>query len=449
MTSKNISGLLHFLENSPTPLHAVSNLKTLFCEHGFIELDEKDDWDLKKSGKYFTIRSDSSIVAFVCGDDLGHKGGLRLVGAHSDSPCLKVKPRPEIVKNGYLQLGVEVYGGVLLNPWFDRDLSLAGKVNGLDAQGNTVSALIDFKRAIAIIPSLAIHLDRQANSNKSVNAQKEMSAILCGNHDSATWTTQLLSQVKSDNPSLNMTKILDFNLSFYDAQAPIVIGLQNDFLASARLDNLLSSYIGAKALLSTLNPADTNATGVTNSTGVRNSTCVFVCHDHEEIGSRSEGGAQGTLLNDVITRLMCDPIDRQRSLRKSLMLSVDNAHGIHPNYPDKHDLAHGPELNQGPVIKFNANQSYATSSDTASVLRVLAAHMNDEAIPLQDFVMRSDMACGSTIGPITSANVGLKTVDLGVATFAMHSIRELAGVRDIDYLHDLLQRFYACDSLPF
>lgn len=431
MPSTKVNELLTFIQRSPTPFHAVSNLSALFSEHGFVRLDEKSDWQLTPAGKYFLVRSDSSIVAFVLGRESCIEQGIRLVGAHSDSPCLKVKPTPEILKNNYLQLGIEIYGGVLLNPWFDRDLSLAGKITALDKQGALVSVLIDFKKPIATIPSLAIHLDREANSNKTVNPQREMNAILWQNTEKTSFKTRLLKQAALEHPELELTDILDFNLSFYDTQPPAVIGMDDEFIASARLDNLLSTYVGARALLD----ADSACTR------------VFICNDHEEIGSRSDVGAQGTLLNDVITRLVPHAIDQQKCMRRSLMLSVDNAHGIHPNYADKHDQGHGPELNAGPVIKFNAGQSYATDSETAAVLRVLAAG-TPSTIPLQNFVMRADLRCGSTIGPITAAHSGIKTVDLGVATFAMHSIRELGGVQDVDMLHDLLMRFYVCNQLP-
>ena len=431
MSSTKVNELLTFIQHSPTPFHAVSNLSALFSEHGFVRLDEKNDWQLASAGKYFLVRSDSSIVAFILGNDSCVEQGIRLVGAHSDSPCLKVKPTPEILKNDYLQLGVEIYGGVLLNPWFDRDLSLAGKITALDDKGTLVSVLIDFKKPIATIPSLAIHLDREANSNKTVNPQREMNAILWQSKEKTSFKERLLKQAALEHPELPLTDILDYNLSFYDTQPPAVIGMDDEFIASARLDNLLSTYVGARALLN----ADSTCTS------------VFICNDHEEIGSSSEVGAQGTLLNDVIARLVPNVIDQQKCMRRSLMLSVDNAHGIHPNYADKHDQGHGPELNAGPVIKFNAGQSYATNSETAAVLRVLAVS-TPSTIPLQNFVMRADLRCGSTIGPITATNSGIKTVDLGVATFAMHSIRELGGVHDVNMLHNLLARFYTCEQLP-
>lgn len=416
------SALLDFLKRSPTPFHACQNLSELFAEAGYKALDEGEDWQLEQGQNYFYSRADSAFVAFKYRQGI-EREGIRLVGTHTDSPCLKVKPEPELHSKGYLRLGVEVYGGVLLNPWFDRDLSMAGKISGLNTQGKLESALIDFQRAVATIPSLAIHLNRDANVNKTVNAQKELNALLAYS-DKQSFRELLLAEAKRQNPDLNIEQVLDFNISFYDTQAPALLGLNNEFIASARLDNLLSTYIAAAAMLES--DADKSA--------------ILICNDHEEVGSRTDAGAQGTMLKDLLARVVPDAAVRQSVQRKSFLMSIDNAHGIHPNYPDKHDQNHGPTLGKGPVIKFNANQSYATSSDSSAVVRWLAQSGSTE-IPLQSFAMRADMACGSTIGPLTASNVGIPTVDIGVPQFAMHSIRELAAVQDVDSMRELVIRF--------
>lgn len=438
MSTKYVTDLLSFIEKSPTPFHAVENLSHLFGENGFERLDEKDTWQLQPGKRYYYSRSDSSFIAFVTGTQSLAQTGIRLVGAHTDSPCLKVKPNPEIFKNNYFLLGIEVYGGVLLNTWFDRDLSLAGKVTGMNKSGQFCSALINYEKAIGSIPSLAIHLNRDVHTKKSVNAQKELNVLMGQADKKPCFKSMLLDQVKRQHPDTDMLEVLDFNLSFYDMQAPSMVGIEDNFIAAARLDNLLSTYIGAVAMIEALTSQPTPQ-----------QTMVLVTNDHEEIGSRSEQGAQGTMLTDLLDRLVDDRQEQQQTLRRSLMLSVDNAHGIHPNYPEKHDEGHGPELNKGPVIKFNANQSYATSSDTAAALRLLASSTGDrKELPLQSFVVRADMGCGSTIGPITASSLGIKTVDLGVPTFAMHSLRELAGVDDVNQLTELLSRFYRCIELP-
>ena len=420
--------LLDFLAASPTPFHAVQQMEIRLSQAGFVVLREADDWTLDAGGRYCVIRNSSSIVAFTLGEKSILDQGLRMVGAHTDSPCLKVKPQPELFKKGYFQLGVEVYGGALLNPWFDRDLSLAGRVSFRDTLGNIGSVLIDFKRAIATIPSLAIHLDREANSARSINAQTDIPPVVMQTNDKQiSFRELLLTQIRQEHPACEACKVLDYELSFYDAQPAAIIGLQNEFIASARLDNLLSCYIGLQAILA-------------DSTEYR----VLVCNDHEEIGSQSAAGAQGPMLRSVISRLLANEKEFTRTIDRSMMISVDNAHGVHPNFSDRHDANHGPVLNGGPVIKMNANQRYATNSETSSLFRHWCESVDE---PVQAFVVRTDMGCGSTIGPITASEIGVKTLDIGVPTFAMHSIRELAGSSDAYSLYKVLEMFYRTEDV--
>ena len=420
--------LLDFLAASPTPFHAVQQMEIRLSQAGFVVLREADDWTLHAGGRYCVIRNSSSIVAFTLGEKSILDQGLRMVGAHTDSPCLKVKPQPELFKKGYFQLGVEVYGGALLNPWFDRDLSLAGRVSFRDTSGNIGSVLIDFKRAIATIPSLAIHLDREANSARSINAQTDIPPVVMQTNDKQTsFRELLLAQIRQEHPSCEACKVLDYELSFYDAQPAAIIGLHNEFIASARLDNLLSCYIGLQAILA-------------DSTEYR----VLVCNDHEEIGSQSAAGAQGPMLRSVISRLLVNEKEFTRTIDRSMMISVDNAHGVHPNFSDRHDANHGPLLNGGPVIKINANQRYATNSETSSLFRHWCESADE---PVQAFVVRTDMGCGSTIGPITASEIGVQTLDIGVPTFAMHSIRELAGSSDAYSLYKVLEMFYRTEDV--
>lgn len=425
--SEFIEGLLKFIQASPTPFHAVEQMGVILDANGFKRLNESDAWGLEdKNGKFFVTRNDSSIIAFTLGSDVVEQG-FRMVGAHTDSPCLKVKPNPELTKNGYFQLGVEIYGGVLLNPWFDRDLSLAGRVNYITPEGEMGNALINFEQAIASIPSLAIHLDREANEKRTVNKQKHMPPILMkmpeGNNKKPDFRDILLQLLLKQQPNLKVEKVLDYELSFYDVQAPAVIGLHQDFVASARLDNLLSCYTAMMSMLK----AD------------KKQNCLLVCNDHEEVGSMSAAGAQGPFLKSVLERLCSSAENFSRSMDQSMMISVDNAHGIHPNYADKHDDNHGPILNQGAVIKTNANQRYATNSETSATFRRLCEKAD---VPVQSFVVRSDMACGSTIGPITASELGVRAIDVGVPTFAMHSIRELAGRWDAFYLYRALREYF-------
>lgn len=418
-----------YLRQSPTPYHAASTAREILDRAGFTALSERDEWRLQPGQRYYLTRHDSSLLAFVYGHSSLVDSGIRLMGAHTDSPCLKVKPNPERNAHSYLQLGLEVYGGVLLSTWFDRDLSLAGRVSYRNAEGRLCHTLIDFKRPVAVIPSLAIHLDREVNDKRSINPQEDMRPILLQADDKATDLRQLLKIELINQGSVKPEDtILEFDLSFYDVQPAAVVGMDNEFIASARLDNLLSCFAVLQAIAAA--PAEYSS--------------LLVLNDHEEVGSVSDVGAQGTLLTGFLERLLPEVEQRQRVLDASVMFSVDNAHGIHPNYPRKHDENHGPILNRGPVLKINANQRYATTSDTASFVRLLA----DEAeVNLQVFVSRADMACGSTIGPMTAARLGVKTIDLGVPTFAMHSIRELAGRTDAYDLWRLLRQFVGKDYL--
>lgn len=427
-----VNGLIDFIKNSPTPFQAVEIMAQVLERDGFTRLDEAEQWSInngQQEGRYYVIRNDSSIIAFQLNQPLADNG-MRMVGAHTDSPCLKVKPNPEIINNKYLQLGVEVYGGALLNPWFDRDLSLAGRVSYLDESGAIGNQLINLVKPVATIPSLAIHLDKEANENRSINKQLHLPPVLmkmpeidAEGSGKADFKDILLKIMNAEIETGEAVRILDYELSFYDVQPPAVIGLHDDFIASARLDNLLSCYTGLMAMLN----------------DDRKQNTLLVCTDHEEVGSMSAAGAQGSFLKSVLQRLCESDENMSRMIANSVMISADNAHGIHPNYADKHDENHGPILNDGPVLKVNANQRYASNSQTSALFRHLCELAD---VPVQSFVVRSDMACGSTIGPITASELGVKTVDVGVPTFAMHSIRELAGRWDAYYLYRVLKQFF-------
>ncbi|MFT5114676.1 MAG: aspartyl aminopeptidase [Parasphingorhabdus sp.] len=417
--------LFEFLQSSPTPFHCVENLITKLQNDGFTFLPESSHWNLERGGRYVTTRDNGSLVAFIFGDSDPDQGKLHLVGSHTDSPCLKIKPEPDISRAGYNQVGVEVYGGVLLNPWFDRDLSIAGRLTYLNSNGDIANALINFQQPIAIIPSLAIHLDREANNSRSINAQNHLYPVIgLAGDDSLSLREHLSCQFNKEHENLNLEQILDYDLSFYDCQAPSLIGINGEFIASARLDNLLSCFIGLKAL---------------QNSSAGSTTTILACHDHEEVGSMSAGGAQGPFLDTVLHRLFPDRSERSRILSRSLMVSADNAHAVHPNFKEKHDSNHQPVLNGGPVIKFNANQRYATNSETAAMFR---SFCHQAEVAVQTMAMRNDMACGSTIGPISASELGVSVVDIGVPQWAMHSIRETAGAKDSFDLYRVLQTFF-------
>jgi len=431
--------LLQFLQRSPTPFHAVASMAQLLDSANFHRLDETQHWQLAHNSRYYVLRNDSALIAFKTGLADSANPGIRLVGTHTDSPCLKIKPLPQIMQQGYLQLGVEVYGGALLHPWFDRDLSIAGRVDFETGAGQLGSTLIDLQRPVAFIPSLAIHLDRSANDGRKINRQTELPPLLMQlpTEQEVSFDQLLLQWVQATEAGESAEKVLAHELLLYDTQPPSILGLEKQFIASARLENLLSCFIAVQALI------DSEDTGAS----------LLVCNDHEEVGSASSSGAQGPFLKVVLERLiggLSAGTEQQsgvftteliqRVIRQSILLSIDNAHGVHPNYKDKHDESHRPLLNGGPVIKINANQRYASNSQSIALFKSLCDRLD---VPHQSFVMRSDMACGSTIGPITATEIGITTVDIGLASFAMHSIRELAGAEDPLLLADVVTAFYS------
>ncbi len=421
-----LKSLFSFIDQSPTAFHVAANAATRLQEAGFVRLHETAAWQELGPGKYFVIRNDAGLIAFTLAENLSQGRPLRMAGAHTDSPSLRVKPQPMQLHQASLQLGVEVYGGALLAPWFDRNLSLAGRVGWCTEGGVLKSALLDCKRPIATIPSLAIHLDREANNGRALNKQTDLVPLLAlwdeaQPPDFADW---LKAELQAQSPDMVMGTVLDFDLFFYDTQPLARIGLNGELITGSRLDNQLSCHALVQGLIEA-NPVDNT---------------MIVLNDHEEVGSVSTSGAQGPFLKAVLERLYPNPDLRRQVLAGSFFISADNAHGVHPNFAGKHEPDHMPRLNQGPVIKTNANQRYATNGLTASLFRQLC---HKAEVPCQQFVMRNDMACGSTIGPLTAAEIGVPTVDVGVPQLAMHSIRETVGHLDGWYLLRVLTRFFA------
>ena len=420
MVSPFIGRLTDFLDQSPTPWHAVSNTSELLERAGFVRLDERSAWALEAGASYFVVRSDGALVAWRQPTDVV---GWTIFGAHTDSPNLRVRPEPMIKKQGYFQLGLEVYGGVLLSTWFDRDLSLAGRV-AIANEGAVLSELVDFKRAVGMIPNLAIHLDRDANGGRKINPHDELPMILSrAEKDADLNFKRLLAREMDRSPE----EISAFEMCAYPVEGAQVIGLEGEFLASARLDNLLSCFIVTEALIQN---ADAEGT-------------MIVLNDHEEIGSVSTSGADGPFLESILRRATIDA-DFERVRVNSLMISIDNAHGIHPNYASKHDEGHRPLLNEGPVVKVNANHRYATTAITQGIIEQAAERAD---VPLQYFSSRADLGCGSTIGPLTAGRLGIDTIDLGCAQFAMHSARETCGTKDPELMLKLLTQLTQRDLI--
>ncbi len=406
--------MLAFIDASPTPYHAAANVAQQLEEDGFRCLDERQPWKLAAGDRCYLIRDAGTLVAFVVGNQSPALAGFRIIGAHTDSPNLRVKPQPDKLTKGYLQLGVEVYGGVLLATWADRDLSLAGRVVIADGDG-VKHLLLDLRAPIGRVSNLAIHLNRKVNSDGLVlNKQRHMVPMVGLGRKAFDLRKEIAARVDS-----KADDVLGYDLCFYDTQRGAIGGLNNEFLFSPRLDNLASCFAATEALC-----------GVPNTL---ESTAVMVLYDHEECGSRSAVGAASGLMRDVLGRIAVAYPEGQlqafaRAMASSLLVSADMAHAIHPNYADKHDSEHAPQLNRGVVIKTNANQSYATSGRSAAYFRQLC---HAAGFAPQQFVTRSDMPCGSTIGPITAAQLGVQTVDVGAPMLSMHSCREMAGTLDV------------------
>lgn len=421
-----LQSLFAFIDQSPTAFHVAANAVATLEQAGFQRLHEADSWQGLASGNYYVLRNDAGLIAFTYPGETAEPRPLRMAGAHTDSPGLRVKPQPMQLHQGCLQLGVEVYGGALLAPWFDRNLSLAGRVGWCTSDGGLRSSLIDCRRPLAIIPSLAIHLDREANNGRALNKQTDLLPLLglSGEGSPLSFIDWLKGELLVQSPQLPVETVLDFDLFLYETQTLTRIGLNGELITGSRLDNQLSCHALVQGLIQAKDRQPS----------------LVVLNDHEEVGSVSTSGAQGPFLKDVLERLYPHAEQRRRILADSFFISADNAHAVHPNFAAKHDGDHQPRLNQGPVIKTNANQRYATTGLTAALFRRLC-HIAE--VPCQSFVMRNDMACGSTIGPLTAAEIGVATVDVGVPQLAMHSIRETVGHLDGWYLLRVMEQFFA------
>ena len=405
---------MSFLDCAKTPYHAVRELARRLSQAGFQAFREQDPFRVAAGTRGFVVRSGGSIAAFQVGSEPPAEAGFVLLGAHSDSPNLRLKPLPDLAHAGYRQLSVEVYGGVLLSTWLDRDLSIAGRVALADGK----TELIDLERAVCRIPNLAIHLNRDVNSVGLVlNAQTHLLPVL-GLESAPGSFAELLNEGLAGSGA-RAEDVLGFDLCLYDTQPAAVAGQHAEFLFSSRLDNLASCHAALQALLEA--EANTRATR------------VIAIYDHEEVGSQSASGARSAFLSNLLERLArsfsdSDESALPRAISRSLLVSMDMAHAVHPNYPDKHDKQHRPLLGLGPVIKVNVNQAYASDGPAVAAFSAACRAVN---VTPQHFSARNDSPCGSTIGPISAAGLGLRTVDVGNPMLSMHSCREMAASADV------------------
>lgn len=414
---------MSFLARSPSPFHAVHSVATELLASGFEEFRPERGWI---SGGAGFIRRSGALVAWVDGG--APSSPFRLVGAHTDSPNLRLKPRPDCGSAGWRQLGIEVYGGALWNSWLDRDLGLSGRVV-VTGEGGPETHLLLVDRPLARVPQLAIHLDRDVNGQGlKLNPQVHLNPVWGSGIHAAGDLVDFVAGELAVSPG----DVVAWDLMFHDVCPPALLGRDGEFLVSSRLDNLVSCWAGTRALLDL---------GAGNPSG--GATSVLCLFDHEEVGSTSSTGADGALLTQVLELIVLnrggDRRDLLRALADSFCVSVDMAHATHPNYPERHDPSHPVTVNAGPVVKVNSSQRYATDA-VGHAMAVDACRR--AGVPHQVFVGRNDQPCGSTIGPLTAANLGIGTVDVGVAQLSMHSAREMCGAEDPDHLAAMLGAWY-------
>lgn len=417
----DLKPLFHFIDNSPTAYHAVANLEEMLDGAGFLRLEEKEKWDVRPGEKYYVNRNGSSVIAFAIPEKTPR--GFHMTAAHSDSPCFKLKEVPEVVVNdGYVKLNVEKYGGMILSTWLDRPLSIAGRLVFRGKQGME-SRLVNLDKDAAIIPNVAIHMNRDMNKGVEYNPQTDMEAVIGGADAQGVWLSELAEQA-----GVADCEVLGADLFLYNRDKCRIVGIDDAFIAGPRLDDLECAFAGMTALTEETPEEYIN---------------VCAVFDNEEVGSGTKQGADSTFLKDVLERiggrLGIGAEEYRCMLAESFLISADNAHALHPNHPEKADAANRPVMNNGIVIKYHGSQRYATDAFSAAVMKDICMRAG---VLYQAYANRSDIAGGSTLGNISTAQVSVNTVDIGLAQLAMHSAFETAGAADVGYLIRALRTFY-------
>ena len=428
---KYINSLTDFLDKSVCNFCAVETIKDILDESGYQELDMRDKWNIQKGAKYYTIKNNSAIFAFNVGDESPAETGFKIIAAHSDSPCFRIKPNAEIkCEKGLIKLNTEVYGGPILYTWFDRPLSVAGRVilKGDNAM-NPVTRIVKIDRPILLIPHLAIHFNRTVNDGNPLSRQKDMLPII-GIFNEVAEKDNILIRAVAEELNVELSEILDFDLLVYDTQKASLVGMHNEFISSGRLDDL--SMVHA-ALIAMLEGTDTR------------STKIMAIFDNEETGSGTKQGAASPVLKNILLRVNKafggDEEDFHCAISRSFMVSADNAHAFHPNYAEKFDPTNHPSIGGGPVIKINANCKYMSDAHSAAIFRGLC---EEAGSPYQYFVNHSDVAGGSTLGNILTSQMDIEGVDVGNALWAMHSVRETGSVADHCNMIKVMKYFFSC-----
>lgn len=419
--------LLQYLNESPTAYHAVENAAVLLREQGFQELKETESWSLQKSGKYFVVKNGSALIAFTVGKGDLAKEGFRIIGAHTDSPCLKIKPGAcSVTPDGYVKVNVEIYGGAILNTWFDRPLAMAGRLV-VKEKGALREKLIQIDKPVFLIPNLCIHFHRDVNEKSAYNKQTDLLPLLCRKEEGVE-KEEYLFQLIREETGTEKADIADYELFLYEYQKGIFTGKNQEFISASRIDDLSMVYAGLSALMQ----AKTGA------------ACqMLAAFDNEEVGSTTAQGANSGLLRELLNRI-CKNLGLTdegyfQAIANSTSVSADLAHAVHPNYSDKHDTETRPVLGGGPVIKYSASQRYATTAISAAYFMEACERAG---VPCQKFVNRNDIAGGSTIGPALSGLTTIPTVDMGAPILAMHSIREFGAVEDMIHTEQAFRAYY-------
>ena len=430
MEKKLALELVDFLYDSPSACHGVKATQKILDKNGFVEIKETDKWDLQAKGKYYVIKNDSALIAFEVGTGNIEETGFRLIGAHTDVPGFRIKPNPQMISEGkYVKLNTEVYGGPILYTWYDRPLSIAGKVSikGVSPL-KPETRLININKPLLIIPSLAIHMNREVNEGYKINKQVDTLPLLGLINDELEKEDYLMN-ILAEELQVNKEDILNFELGLYEYEKGSLIGMNEELISSGRFDDLWMVFAGVKALVNSKENVATK---------------VMICIDNEEIGSLTAEGANSTLLSNILERIALglgkDREGYYRTLANSIMISADLAHAVHPNLGAKHDPTNRPVLEGGPVLKIAASGSYSTDSFNGAVF---AGICESVGVPFQKFVNRSDLRGGTTIGPITSANLTIPVIDMGAPVLGMHSIRELASVKDNYYTIKVFTEFFS------
>lgn len=416
-----VEGLFSFIDKSPSPFHAIEAMKEMLTEAGFIEVQENKSWELKKGGSYFVVRNDSAIIAFQLPNE--EVKGFHMVASHSDSPSFKIKENAELtLDKAYTKLNVEKYGGMIMSSWFDRPLSVAGRVYVSTEQG-IEKRMIHFDEDLLVIPNLAIHMNREVNNGVKYSAQTDMCPVLSTTADKAQFVTLL-----AEKASVNAEDVLGQDLYLYTRQKGLVVGADKDMLISPRLDDLECAYGSMQAMIESTPDKFVNI-------------CAVL--DNEEVGSGTRQGADSDFLYSTLKRIVYamggNEETYMQAVAESFLISADNAHAVHPNHPEKADPTNRPVLNGGIVIKYSGNQKYTSDAFSGSVMKKLCM---DADVPYQVFYNHSDVLGGSTLGNISTAHVSVASVDIGLPQLAMHSAVETAGVKDIEYLIKALKEFY-------